>query len=191
CPVGVPGEIWIGGAGVALGYHNRPELDADRFVYDVDAGSRGVRLYRTGDRGRWRTDGRLEHLGRLDFQVKIRGHRIELGEIEARASADPAVANAVALAREDSPGDLRLVLYLVARAGREIDAIGMRARLKAVLPDYMVPQHIMVLGAMPLLPNGKLDRAALPAPISSVVAEPVSAEPAVLDPRVAYLIDDR
>lgn len=189
CPVGVPGELWIGGAGVAIGYHNRPELDADRFVDDVDSGMAGARLYRTGDRGRWRADGRLEHLGRLDFQVKIRGHRIELGEIEARASADPAVANAVALAREDRPGDLRLVLYLVARSGMAIDTAGMRARLKAVLPEYMVPQHLMVLEAMPLLPNGKLDRNALPAPVVPVIVEPAGAEYGITDPRVAYLVD--
>ncbi|HEU4773627.1 MAG TPA: amino acid adenylation domain-containing protein [Lysobacter sp.] len=187
CPVGVPGEIWIGGAGVALGYHRRPELDAERFIDDPYSSQPDARLYRTGDRGRWRADGTLEHLGRLDFQVKIRGHRIELGEIEARAAADPAVVEAIAVVREDRPDDLRLVLYLTARAGTEIDPLGMRARLKTVLPDYMVPQHLVVLDAMPLLPNGKLDRKALPAPVAPVVA-PVMVVDEAPDARVAYLI---
>jgi amino acid adenylation domain-containing protein len=187
CPVGVSGEIWIGGAGVALGYHRRPELDAERFIDDPYTSQPGARLYRTGDRGRWRADGTLEHLGRLDFQVKIRGHRIELGEIEARAAADPAVAEAIAVVREDRPDDLRLVLYLTARAGMEIDVAGMRARLKTVLPDYMVPQHLVVLDAMPLLPNGKLDRKALPAPVAPVVAPGMVVNEAP-DARVAYLI---
>lgn len=186
CPVGVPGEIWIGGDGVALGYHQRPELDAERFVPDPYSSRPGARLYRTGDRGRWRADGMLEHLGRLDFQVKVRGNRIELGEIEARVSADPAVASAVAVVREDRPGDVRLVVYAVARAAAQIDIAGLRARLKSVLPDYMVPQHIVALDAMPLLPNGKLDRKALPAPVvageeSKVVVDETK------DPRVRYL----
>jgi hypothetical protein len=128
----------------------------------------------------------LEHLGRLDFQVKVRGHRIELGEIEARVSADPAVANAVAVVREDRPGDVRLVVYAVARAAAQIDIPGMRARLRSVLPDYMVPQHIVALDAMPLLPNGKLDRKALPAPV--VACEEAKAiVDETEDPRVRYL----
>ncbi|MGV8940241.1 MAG: amino acid adenylation domain-containing protein [Lysobacter sp.] len=189
CPVGVPGEIWIGGAGVALGYHRRPELDAERFIDDPYSPRPGARLYRTGDRGRWRTDGTLEHLGRLDFQVKIRGHRIELGEIEARATADPAVAEALAIVREDRPDDLRLVLYLRARTGMQVDPVGMRTRLKTVLPDYMVPQHVVVLDAMPLLPNGKLDRNALPAPVATVAAPVVAADlDYAPDARVSYLI---
>ncbi|HEY5780481.1 MAG TPA: amino acid adenylation domain-containing protein, partial [Lysobacter sp.] len=186
CPVGVPGEIWIGGDGVALGYHQRPELDAERFVPDPYSSRPGARLYRTGDRGRWRADGMLEHLGRLDFQVKVRGNRIELGEIEARVSADPAVANAVAVAREDRPGDVRLVVYVVARAAAQIDIAGLRARLKSVLPDYMVPQHIVALDAMPLLPNGKLDRKALPAPVNASEESKVVVDEAG-DPRVRYL----
>ncbi len=189
CPIGVPGELWIGGAGVALGYHQRPELDAERFVADPGSIIPGARLYHTGDRGRWRADGTLEHLGRLDFQVKVRGHRIELGEIEARLAADPAVASAVALAREDRPGDVRLVGYVVARPGLRIDVAGLRAQLQAGLPDYMVPQHILVLEALPLLPNGKLDRKALPAPaLASAASTAAPATEADPDPRVRYLV---
>jgi len=187
CPVGVPGEIWIGGDGVASGYHQRPELTSQRFVPDPYSTKPGARLYRTGDRGRWRADGMLEHLGRLDFQVKVRGHRIELGEIEARVSADPAVANAVAVVREDKPDDVRIVVYAVARSGAQIDIPGLRARLRAVLPDYMVPQHIVALDAMPLLPNGKLDRKALPAPIVAGEERNSAVLGETDDPRVRYL----
>jgi amino acid adenylation domain-containing protein len=195
CPIGVPGELWIGGAGVALGYHHRPELDAERFVAEPglarpDASSPVARLYRTGDRGRWRADGTLEHLGRLDFQVKVRGHRIELGEIEVRLAADPAVAGAVALAREDRPGDVRLVGYLVARPGAHIDIADLRERLKSALPGYMLPQHLVVLEALPLLPNGKLDRNALPAPAGDPASGfAVDEDEDARDPRVAYLAE--
>lgn len=188
CPVGVPGEIWIGGDGVALGYHLRPELDAQRFVPDPYSSADGARLYRTGDRGRWRADGTLEHLGRLDFQVKLRGHRIELGEIEARVSADPAVASTVAVVREDRPGDVRLVAYAVPRAGAQIDVAGLRARLRSVLPDYMVPQHIVALEVMPLLPNGKIDRKALPLPLAAGAEGTAPAMEEIADPRVRYLV---
>src|SRR5690606_19906909 len=144
-PPGIPGEICIGGAGVALGYLGRPELTAEKFVADavapVDHGpGLPARLYRTGDRGRWRHDGVLEHLGRIDFQVKVRGHRIELGEIESRPEADPSVARAVATTREDSPGDVRLVAYVVAAPGHAADDRALLERLRGVLPHYMVPQ---------------------------------------------------
>ncbi|GAA0717909.1 amino acid adenylation domain-containing protein [Dokdonella soli] len=164
CPLGVPGELYIGGDGVALGYLNRPELDAERFVPDPFGTQPGARRYRTGDRGRWHSDGQIEHLGRLDFQVKVRGYRIELGEIEANLAAAPGVARAVAVAREDRAGDVRLVAYVVAREGASLDETALRTQLKARLPDYMVPQHILLLDAIPLLPNGKIDRKALPAP---------------------------
>ncbi|GGA40513.1 non-ribosomal peptide synthetase [Dyella nitratireducens] len=172
CPLGVPGEIYIGGAGVTLGYLNRPELDAERFLPDPFAGRNDARMYRTGDRGRWLSNGMLEHLGRLDFQVKVRGYRIELGEIEAVLADVPEVDRAVVMAREDRPGDVRLVAYVVLREDADFDETTLRDRLKQRLPDYMLPQHIIPLSAIPLLPNGKTDRKALPAPqIHSVASE--------------------
>jgi amino acid adenylation domain-containing protein len=159
CPIGVPGEICIGGLGVALGYHQRPDLSADRFVEDA-AGL----LYRTGDKGRWRDDGLLEHMGRLDFQVKVRGYRIELGEIEAACQQEASVAQCVVLAREDRPGDVRLVAYIVPTGVVRFDEEAMRSHMRGNLPDYMLPQHVVMLDKLPLLPNGKVDRKALPAP---------------------------
>ena len=164
CPIGVPGEICIGGTGVALGYLDRPELTADRFKPDPFSRAPGALLYRTGDRGRWRNDGLLEHLGRLDFQVKVRGYRIELGEIEAGCNEVASVAHSVVMAREDHPGDVRLVAYLTLTPGMRFDEAALRAHLRGRLPEYMLPQHVLVIDAMPLLPNGKVDRKALPAP---------------------------
>ncbi len=169
-PVGVPGEICIGGDGVAQGYLERPELTADRFVPDPFSDVPGARIYRTGDRGRWRNDGLLEHLGRLDFQVKVRGYRIELGEIEAGCNDVAGVTQSVVLAREDNPGDVRLVAYLQLAANAVVDEVGLRAHLRGRLPEYMLPQHVVVLDAIPLLPNGKVDRKALPAPVVTHVA---------------------
>ncbi len=163
--IGQEGELCIGGAGVATGYFKRPELTAEKFVADpFDTTTPGARIYRTGDLARWREDGTLEHLGRLDFQVKIRGYRIELGEIEARLAALPGIARTVVMAREDSPGDVRLIGYAVPHAGQQPDAAALREALRAGLPDYMLPQQIVLLDTMPLLPNGKIDRKALPAP---------------------------
>ncbi len=171
CPIGVPGEIVIGGAGVALGYWQRPELNADRFVPDPFGASAGERMYRTGDRGRWRNDGLLEHLGRLDFQVKLRGYRIELGEIEARLGEHAQVRQALAMVREDVPGDARLVAYVVPRvesvdAARQDWVADLRRHLGESLPGYMIPQHFVPLPRLPLLPNGKIDRKALPSPLA-------------------------
>ena len=163
CPLGVPGEICIGGEGVALGYLDRPELTADRFV-TVPIDGTDTLLYRTGDRGRWRHDGTLEHLGRLDFQVKVRGYRIELGEIEARCGEAAGVGRCVVITREDTPGDVRLAAYLMLSEPQRFDQAALRKHLGATLPQYMVPQHIVVLDALPLLPNGKIDRKALPKP---------------------------
>ncbi|QWT21702.1 amino acid adenylation domain-containing protein [Bacillus sp. NP157] len=171
CPLGVPGEIHIGGAGVTLGYLDRPELTAERFLPDPWSESLDSRMYKTGDRGRWLANGMLEHLGRLDFQVKVRGYRIEPGEIECVLADVPEVTRAVVIAREDRPGDVRLVAYVVARDGADLDEDSLRGRLRARLPDYMVPQHIMLLDAIPLLPNGKIDRKALPAPMAHSMAE--------------------
>ncbi len=163
CPIGVSGEMFIGGDGLALGYLHRPELTAEKFV--ADPFCPGKALYRTGDRGRWRHDGLLEHLGRLDFQVKVRGFRIELGEIEANLAAHPQVARAVVIVREDRPGDVRLAAYLVAKPAMALPGIGeLRDHLKGQLPEYMVPQHFTALQEIPLLPNGKLNRHALPVP---------------------------
>jgi aryl carrier-like protein len=165
-PVGVAGEIYIGGAGVARGYFNRPELTAERFLKDPFISEPEARIYKTGDLGRWLPDGRVEFLGRNDLQVKIRGFRIELGEIEARLTQHPAVGEAVISACEDASGDKRLVAYYVPRTG-EWDAPGvnaLRAHLSASLPEYMVPAAYVRLEAMPLTPNGKLDRKALPSP---------------------------
>jgi hypothetical protein len=170
-PPGVAGELWIGGDGVTRGYWQRPDLTAERFRPDpfVTADRAcpwGARMYRTGDLVRWREDGKLDFLGRADHQVKLRGYRIELGEIEAVLEAQPGVAQAVVMAREDQPGDLRLVAYLVGQATEA----ALRPALAAVLPEHMVPAHFVRLDVMPLTPNRKVDRKALPAPRAATAA---------------------
>jgi hypothetical protein len=165
-PIGVTGELFIGGAGVALGYLNRPELTAERFLNDPFTEETGARMYKTGDLGRWLADGTIEFLGRNDFQVKIRGFRIELGEIEARLAEHADVGEAVVVMREDTAGDKRLVAYYtcVEDTERGIMAEELRSHLSARLPEYMTPAAYVWLERFPLTTNGKLNRQALPAP---------------------------
>jgi natural product biosynthesis luciferase-like monooxygenase protein len=162
-PPGVPGELFIGGAGVARGYLNRPDLTAERFCLDPFDTAGGGRLYRTGDLVRYRGNGTLDFLGRLDHQVKIRGHRIELGEIEAALARQPGVREVVVIAREEAAGINRLAAYLVAKPGATLDIERLRGAVKAALPDFMAPAQFNVIANMPLTPNGKIDRTALPA----------------------------
>jgi hypothetical protein len=171
-PVGVPGELYIGGMGLTRGYLRRPALTAERFVPDPFSSMPGARLYRTGDRVRYRADGEVEFLGRFDFQVKLRGFRIELGEIEAALCLHPAVEQAVVLLREDTPGEPRLVAYARLHEEQPADATMLRGFLKERLPGYMVPAAFVVLDTLPLTSTGKVDRAALPAPEAG--ASPVS-----------------
>jgi amino acid adenylation domain-containing protein len=163
-PPGVPAEVFIGGAGLARGYLERPALTAERFVPHPLAATPGARLYRTGDRCRWLADGEIEFLGRLDSQVKLRGLRIELGEIEARLVALPEVRQAVVEMRQDLAGGAALVAYVVAAEGAAPTAAAIRGALRARLPDYIVPAHVLILDALPLTANGKVDRRRLPAP---------------------------
>ena len=163
-PIGVPGELLIGGDGLARGYFRRPQLTAERFIANPFSREAGARLYKTGDLVRRLPSGAIEFLGRLDHQVKIRGFRIELGEIESVLAAHPAVQEAVVLAREDAPGDKRLVAYLTVRGQETPKDSELRAMLRAKLPEYMVPPAFVVLESFPLTPNGKVDRKALPRP---------------------------
>src|SRR6185369_9587416 len=164
-PIGVPGELVVGGAGLARGYLGRPDLTASRFVPDpAGMAEMGARLYRSGDLGRFRPNGDLEHLGRIDHQVKIRGFRIEPGEVEAIVAARPDVRECAVIAvRREPSGEMFLAAYVVPAAGSGLRESGLREELKKVLPDYMLPSAVCFLDALPLTSNGKLDRKALPA----------------------------
>ncbi|WP_284190250.1 non-ribosomal peptide synthetase, partial [Vibrio zhanjiangensis] len=191
-PIGVPGELYVGGVGLARGYLNRPELTADKFIAHPFSDDPDARLYRTGDLVRWLPDGNLVFLGRLDHQVKIRGFRIELGEIESQLLREPSVKEAVVLAREDRGGDKRLVAYVTAAETPEALDEGtlmesLRQRLKAVLPDYMVPSAFVVLEQLPLTPNGKVDRKALPEPDLAQVTGAYEAPQSLTEARLAEL----
>jgi amino acid adenylation domain-containing protein len=169
-PVGVPGELYIGGDGVARGYLNRPGLTAERFVADPFADDSAARIYRSGDKARWRPDGTIEHLGRLDDQVKVRGYRIELGEIEACLASHPVVAHCAVALSESRPDDQRLMAYFVPEDGQSTTVTELRTHLKSELPAYMIPQHFVEVDSLPLTPNGKIDRralGALSAPVDS------------------------
>ncbi|MEM8931291.1 MAG: amino acid adenylation domain-containing protein, partial [Acidobacteriota bacterium] len=163
-PVGVAGELWLGGPGLALTYHDRPRLTAEKFVPDPFGETPGARLYRTGDRVRWLADGTVDFLGRIDHQVKLRGFRIEPGEIEAALEQHPDVADALVMVREDVPGDRQLVGYVSLAEQAESSGTALRAHLGAEMPAYMVPSAVVVLDTWPLTANGKVDRRALPAP---------------------------
>ncbi|WP_039963255.1 non-ribosomal peptide synthetase, partial [Kamptonema sp. PCC 6506] len=169
-PIGVPGELYIGGAGLARGYLNRPELTSDRFIPNPFSHESGSRLYKTGDLARYLPNGNIEFLGRIDHQVKIRGFRIELGEIEAVLSQHPDVQESLVINREDASGNQRLVAYIVSNLRPKRTAVGsLRDFLKQKLPDYMMPSSFVFLNHLPLTPNGKVDRKALPAPDADAI----------------------
>ncbi|MBV9211459.1 MAG: amino acid adenylation domain-containing protein, partial [Acidobacteria bacterium] len=163
-PVGVAGELYIGGVALARGYHQRPDMTAERFIPHPFSQTPGARLYKTGDKARRLSSGEIEFLGRLDYQVKLRGFRIELGEIEAALAQHAGVREAVAVAREDAGRDKTLVCYLVSSNAEALNIGELREFLQARLPEYMIPSHFIFLDELPLTPNGKLDRKALPAP---------------------------
>ncbi|MGE0863039.1 MAG: amino acid adenylation domain-containing protein [Vicinamibacterales bacterium] len=163
-PVGAIGELFIGGDGVAVGYRNNPQLTAERFLPDPFDPRPGARMYRTADRARWRPDGMLDYLGRLDHQVKIRGYRVELGEIESVLGTHPAVARSAVVIREDRPGDVRLIAYFALHDGSAAEESELRDHLQSRLPAYMLPAHFVRVERIPLTPNGKVDARALPAP---------------------------
>jgi hypothetical protein len=174
-PIGVAGELHIGGVQVGLGYHDRPDLTAERFVGDP-FGAADDRLYRTGDLARWRTDGTLEYLGRIDFQVKLRGHRIELGEVEQHVAALEGVRGALAMLHEDPVLGARLVCYYVAPPDGESPA-SVAIALRRSLPEVMVPSALVRLDEWPLSPNGKVDRRALPSPSASAPSDEAAEPP--------------
>lgn len=186
-PLGVPGELYVGGDGLARGYLGRPDLTAERFLPDPFSGAPGARLYRTGDRVRWRAGGALEFLGRLDRQVKVRGFRVEPGEIEAALGAHPGVRSSVVLPTGDGAADKRLVAWVVPDPRCAPSSAELRAFLEERLPAHMLPSALVLLDALPLTPNGKLDRAALPRPEADRDATPFVAPRSVLEEVLAAM----
>lgn len=167
-PIGVPGELCIGGEGVTNGYFNRPELTKEKFIDDYFSTKTGSKIYRTGDLACYRSDGTIEFIGRLDHQIKMRGYRIELGEIESLLSSHSDVRESVVIAREDVPGDQRIVAYVIPKNGNRTGGDQLREMLKEKLPDYMVPSNFIMLDKFPLTPNGKIDRKAFPEPSAHI-----------------------
>jgi acyl-coenzyme A synthetase/AMP-(fatty) acid ligase/acyl carrier protein len=188
-PVGVAGELLIGGDGLALGYVGRGDLTAEKFIPDAFGATPGARLYRTGDLVRYRADGSLVFLGRLDSQVKVRGFRIELGEIEAALNDHPEVRQSVVVVRQGSHGETDLIAYLVTVSGADIDLEALRESLGKALPQYMIPVHFVFLSEFPLTPNGKVNRAALRAP-DQVKRETYVAPRTVTEERLAAIWAD-
>ena len=189
-PVGVPGELHIAGEGLGRGYYGRPDLTAEKFIPEPFSGVSGARMYRTGDLVRFKANGALEFLGRIDNQVKVRGFRIELGEIEEALRQHETVKDAVLIAREDTPGNKRLVGYVVPVKSREADVSVLRAFLKKQLPDYMVPSAFVVLEEFPLTPNGKVDRKALPPPDEKAERETVMLPQSPVEELLAGIISE-
>jgi acyl-coenzyme A synthetase/AMP-(fatty) acid ligase len=163
-PVGLPGEMFLGGDEVARGYLYRPELTAEKFIPDPFSKKPGARMYRTGDLAKFKPDGEVEFIGRIDNQVKIRGFRIELGEIDSVLAKHPSVRELVSVVREDEPGDKRIVSYIVTKDNQPIDISQLRSFLRNDIPEYMVPSYFVFLDSLPMTPNNKIDRKALPAP---------------------------
>jgi aspartate racemase len=188
-PVGVSGELFIGGDGLARGYWRSEELTAEKFIADPFSAEPGARLYKTGDLARWRGDGVIEFLGRTDNQIKLRGYRIEPGEIENALKRQPDVLDSAAIVREDTPGDKRLVAYIVRKQGAkvELEHSALIAALKKSLPEYLVPSAIVALPALPRTPNGKLDRKALPPPHSQKPAESFVAPKTPFEEKIAAI----
>ena len=191
-PLGVPGELYIAGDGLALGYHRRPELTAERFIQDPFSSQPDARMYKTGDLVRYRPDGNLLFLGRLDHQVKIRGFRIELNEIEAALVAHPGIREAAVTVSEGNPGDRGLVAYVVPRLAVTLTESQVRSFLKQKLPDYMLPARYVFLDALPLTSNGKLDRRALPPPRQRIETrtEPLDAGRDALELQIVALWEE-
>lgn len=167
-PFGIPGELYLAGDGLARGYLNRPEMTAEKFIKNPFSKNPSARMYKTGDLARFLPNGEIEYLGRIDNQVKVRGFRIELGEIEASLAAHASVRESVVIAREDAPGEKRLVAYLAANRNQTLKSNELREFLKQKLPDYMIPSAFVELEHMPLTPNGKIDKKSLPAPAANV-----------------------